>query len=248
MPDRNPGSKDLTPMPDAERAQWELLFRDNIRHLPSTAEKWFSLRNIGKELIEQEGAAAILERLKRGENLDSSFQPSQNYIDYVAQMANDMNGLISAGSSLKVPEFVEDKLKEAGQKFGGNEAELKRIRSRLFWGRGSAQAYLVEKGPFRQLPTGNKLRSLAVLSAGVDYMRGDIEYGYLTDYSKAIAECFGYAQMQLLQHRAVQKLFGGRAQLVFRDTGRPVPRLSVPQDKEIAELQRRVVNRLQRIM
>jgi len=89
---------------------------------------------------------------------------------------------------------------------------------------------------------------LAVLSAAVDYMRGDIEFGYLTDYSKTVSECFGYAEMQVLQHRATEKVFGSGTTLVYGNSLRPIPRLSVPQDKEIADLQRRVVNRLQRIM
>lgn len=248
MKDRRPGSKDFPEMSDAEKAEWERLFRENVRQLPETAEKWFGLSNLAEELVAREGIDVIVERLKKGENLDSSFQPSQDFTDYVALIANDINGLIHSGLAIKVPGYVEARLADAQQKFAGNESELKRVRSRLYYGRASAQGYLVEKGPFKQLPHGNKLRSLAVLSAGVDYMRGDIEFGSVTDYARAASECFGYAQMQVLQHRVTEKIFGAGVTLVYASTLRPIPRLSVPQDREIADLQRRVVNRLQRIM
>lgn len=233
MTDRDTGSKDFPPMSDAEKAEWEKIFRENVKHLPATSEKWFSLGNGVDET---------------GGKPDRDFQPSQLFSDYLAVIVEDINSLIYSGNSIKVPNYVDGKLVDAQEKFADNEGELRRIRGRLFYGKGSSQGYLVEKGPFQRLSHGNKLRSLAALSTGVDYMKGDIEFGYMTNYARAIAECFGYAEMQILQHRAVQKLFGGSTNLVYGNTLRPIPKLSFPQDKEIADLQRRVVNKLQKIM
>jgi len=233
MTDRDSGAKDIFPMTDSERAEWERIFRENVRHLPSTAEKWFSLGNGIDE---------------PGEKPDPNFQPSQQFKDYLESLAEDVNRLIHNGKSNEAVSDVDSRLSTVQNEFSDNEGELRKIKGRLFHARGSAQGYLIEHGSFQLLPHGNKLRSLASLSAGVDYMKSDIQYGYVTRAGRAISECFGYAEMQVLQHRAVEKTFGGGTELVYRNTLRPIPRLSAPQDREIADLQRRVVNRIQGLM
>ncbi|OGD88600.1 hypothetical protein A3D81_00905 [Candidatus Curtissbacteria bacterium RIFCSPHIGHO2_02_FULL_40_17] len=236
---------------EQDKQELQGFFRSNLVNLVSVTEKWFGLPNPIEELKTDAGENAVAEKLLKGESLDPKpslrlenlSQPARELVINVQQETETM---VLAGESMTAIKRIDGALGESMQSF--TEDDLRGIRVKLFLARARAQGYLVEKGGLSSIPHGQKLRSLCSLSAGLDYMRSDLEYGYVTDLGRTISECFGYAQMQILQHRVIEKIFGGGPQLLHHDTLRPVRRLSVPQDREIADIQRRLVNMLQRIM
>ena len=75
--------------------------------------------------------------------------------------------------------------------------------------RAYAQDWFAEKGPLSTKPRGDLGRSYLHLSAALDYMRTDVEYGYATpDYGFKIGDCLAAAGMPKLQRLSLLKAWG----------------------------------------
>ena len=247
MPDRKPGSKDYSRIPDSEKVALERFFRSNIAELASAAEAWFNLPNIGAEIVEREGAEAVLEKIKKGETIGPDRTVSEEAAEFMHGLEADTNRMVrEENAPMKAIDHLTSLLADVDQKFSGND--LMWSKHDIYRCRAFPPGYLIEYGAFKTLPHGNKLRSLCCLSIAMDMMKAETELGTIGNLATHIGECFGYAEMQVLQHRVVQKTFGSSANLVFGNTFRPVPRLSMPRDPEIAAIQRTLVSRLQGIM
>lgn len=93
----------------------------------------------------------------------------------------------------------------------------------------------------------SRLRSLAVLATAADTIRAEIIYGRLSGRG-VVAECFGYAGMEMLQRRAFEKITGGAVDVVYGNTRQSTRRYSIPNITEIANMQQRITAAIQDLL
>ncbi len=235
-----------------ERRQLESFFRSNSKELPALSIQWFSFPNPIQSFIEKYGSEVFLAIPVGDDRLDPNppvrlmnVSPEARKF-YDDDFVHGFNAIIEKDGYIEAVRFANQRIREAEQRFSGND--LQGIKIKIYHERASMQGWLVEQGPFKELPHGTQLRSLCCLSAATDYMRADIQYGYVSDRGRQIAECFGYSEMELLQRRAVDKIFGQGTEIVYQDTLTSTRRYSIPGVREIAQMQRAIMSKLQPLM
>lgn len=216
-------------------------FRDNVRDIPEVTEGWFNIPyplDDSSSMPEDEAQRlnwTVLEKLAKGESPDGSYSQFE-YDNLHGDLKREADiwlrytQRLKQHSALEAIQFANSRIRETRNRFTGEDLEVAQ-----FWvysHRAGIQGYLVDKGGFRNLPNGNKLRSLAVLSEAIDLMRADTVYGSLTLFrAEKIANRFGDAGIKALQRKVTQRVIG-----------KPFSHIDpTPSDPEIAFIQKRVL-------
>ena len=161
---------------------------------------------------------------------------------FISQFVEEMIGKMRKGREVEAIHTATGRFIIAAEQFSGDDLSV--VRKKIYEGRANAQGHLIERGSLRIRPNGDKLRSYCVLSEAADLMRADFESGQVTGRGDTIAECFGYAEMELLQRKVVEKVAGQRLEVVYGDTLKPTRRFSTPADSEIRDMQRQILGML----
>lgn len=217
---RNPTVSARVPLVPTNDCQALLsFFRENIRDIPEVSKGWFNIPyplnsvNLSFEYAHLQGDL-------RAE--------AETWLDYTRQLALQ--------PVLETIRFANKRIREAETRFTGKDLQIAR-----FWDythRAGMQGFLMERGGFRYLPIGNKLRSLCLLSEAVDLMRADTLYGSLTLFrGRKISECVANAGMKGLQLKVLERMAGEPS----------TERKLIPQDPEIAFIQKRILATLESI-
>lgn len=228
--------------------QPELLvfFRTNTQDLPETTQKWFQLPSQA-DALKALDPAELRRRILAGEDMRSILGITTPIIndeakEFIGEFVDQIQNPVGVGRAEEIIDFATTRLAFVAEQFSGTDLMV--VRTKVYEGRAHASGYLVERGSLRVKPTGDKLRSFCVLSTAIDLMRADLESGKVTGRGDTISECFGYAQMELLQRKAVGKVAGQTLEVVYGNTLKPTRRFSTPTDPEIRDMQRAVLARL----
>lgn len=214
---RNPTvSTHVRPVSTNDRQALLDFFRGNVRDIPAIAEGWFNIP-YPLDSVDLSFEYAHLQGDLRAE--------AETWLDYTRQLV--------LHPALEAIQFANRRIREAETRFTGEDLQIAR-----FWDyahRAGMQGFLLERGGFRNLPIGNKLRSLCLLSEAVDLMRADTLYGSLTLFrGRKISECFANAGMKGLQLKVLERMVGEPS----------TERGLIPQDPEIAYIQKRIMARV----
>lgn len=225
-------------------------FRENTRDLPQTTFDWFQLPNAGQQMIAKLGGAEeVRRRIFAGENVNDLFRITPRVTPeadkFLDGFVTGLNGLIRWRREEAAIHYATTRLVLVTDQFSGDQLAL--VRKKIFEGRGVAQGQLVERGGFRGLPFANKLRAFCGLSFAADFMRADLESGFITDRAKSLAQGFGYADMEVLERKALERWVGRRVEVLAPDSEgalSPTRKISIPEDAEIRAIQQTILAKL----
>lgn len=229
-------------MPNAELLEF---FKTNTQEIPETTGKWFELPNKAMNALESMKPGELQRRVLAGEDINVilglavTIESTPELDSFVDEYAPKLNDLVKRGREEEAINFSNDSLVLATEQFSDDQLVL--ARKKIFDGRSYAQGHLLDEGALSSLPNGDRLKSYGGLSAGIDLMRADLEAGQVTGRGETIARCFGFAKMELLSRKAVERAAGQQLTAVMRQSFRPDRRFASPADPEIMAIQTSIV-------